>query len=228
LNRENRVALTDPLLAAGDMGFSPKGAFMVSGLQEHSNITNADYVTHFGRYAVEALTLPGLEPETVCRYAMDNRTFSAETRSTPEEDGRLEEEDSEEYERKENQTQAAERVCGPKLAPLGFSSLEDVRRNFNFSGRLDYYADHTRRVPPQSPWGCNFPDLSGNLQYELYDCDESRAVVFGNYRAFRVFRLDDGKQIMELSCPTATPGSAISGRFPACWLRAAESPTWFY
>ena len=61
------------------------------------------------------------------------------------------------------------------------------------------------RVPPQSPLGCNINDLSGNLQYEMFDCDESRVVVFGSYRAFRVFHLEDGKQIMELKLPPSHP-----------------------
>ena len=38
--------------------------------------------------------------------------------------------------------------------------------------------DYSTRVPSQSRWGCNIENLSGNLQYELFDCDESRVVVF--------------------------------------------------
>jgi hypothetical protein len=49
-----------------------------------------------------------------------------------------------------------------------------------------------------------FEDLSGDRQYALYDCDESRVVVFGRYRAFRVFHLEDGKQIMDLKVPRST------------------------
>ncbi len=79
-----RIAITDPKLAAGDMGFSPKGAFMVSGLQEHSSATTGGYVTHTGQYALETLTLPGLEFETVCRYTMVVRSYPAQKPSTPE------------------------------------------------------------------------------------------------------------------------------------------------
>src|SRR5579871_4449716 len=39
-----RIEITDPFLAAGDMGFSPKGAFMVSGLGEHSSATTGGTV----------------------------------------------------------------------------------------------------------------------------------------------------------------------------------------
>jgi hypothetical protein len=46
--------------------------------------------------------------------------------------------------------------------------------------------------------------MSGNLQYELFDCDEGRVVVFGRYRGFRVFHLADGKQIMDLKVPRST------------------------
>ncbi len=46
--------------------------------------------------------------------------------------------------------------------------------------------------------------MSGDLQYELFDCDEGRVEVFGRYRAFRVFRLEDGKQIMDLKEPRST------------------------
>jgi hypothetical protein len=199
-----RVALNEPLLAGGDMGFSPNGAFMVSGLREKSSATVDGKVTHTRQYAVQTLTLPGLEPETVCNYTMVIRPFTAQTPSTPEESRRIEKENDEEIERRENQQQAADNACAPKLSPLGFSSLDDVRKNFNFMGRLGYYADNTQRVPPQSPWGCGFEDLSGDLKYELLDCDEGRVVVFGRYRAFRVFHLEDGKQIMDLKVPRST------------------------
>jgi hypothetical protein len=203
-----RVELTDPLLAGGDMGFSPKGNFMVSGLQEQSSATMGGIVTHTSRYAVETLTLPGLEPEPVCSYAMVTRTYIAQTPSTPEESARIEKESEkenlEEYERKQNQKQAADATCRPALAPLGFSSLEDVYQNLNLSGRLKRDLDYTGRVPNQGPWGCDFEDLSGNLQYELIDCDQGRVVVFGRYRAFRLFHLEDGKQIMDLKVPRST------------------------
>ena len=199
-----RVAITDPLLGAGEMGFTPKGAFLVRGLQEKSSAMIGGKVVHTRQYAVETLTLPGLEPETVCRYTTVIRPFSTQTPSTPGEFKRREEENREEVERQQNQDQAAEKACGPKLAPRSFSSLDDVRKNFTVLGRLGYNADYTQRVPPQSPWGCSFEDLSGNLQYELYDCDEGRVVVFGRYRAFRVFRLEDGKQIMDLKVPRST------------------------
>jgi hypothetical protein len=199
-----RVAITDPLLAAGDMGFTPKGALLVSGLQEMSSATIGGKVVYTRQYAVESLTLPGLEPEMVCRYTTVIRPFSTQTPSTPEDFKRREEENREEVERHQNQEQAAEKECGPKLAPLGFSSLDDVRKNFTVLGRLGYIADYSQRVPPQSPWGCGFQDLSANLQYELFDCDEGHVVVFGRYRAFRVFHLEDGKQIMDLKVPRST------------------------
>jgi hypothetical protein len=208
-----RVASTDPLLGAGDMGFSPTGAFMVSGLQQRSNATIGSVVTHTLRYAVETLTVPGLQPETVCSYTLVARSFPAQTPSTPEESRRIEKENQDENEREENQKQAAEKVCGPKLALLGFSSLEDVRSHFNFMGMIGYYADHTQRVPNQGPWGCRYEDLSGNLQYDLFDCDEGRVVVFGRYRAFRVFRLEDGKQIMDLKVPHSTFGDGSRPQF---------------
>ncbi len=176
-----RVVVTDPLLAAGDMGFSPRGAFVVSGLQEYKSAKIGGKVTKTGQYAVETLTLPGLKPETVCTYTIINKFYLAESASTPE-----------------------EKACGPKLAPLGFSSLDDVRKNLNSFGLLEYIADYSMRVPPQSPWGCQFEDLSGNLKYELFDCDESRVMVTllpWYYRGFRVFQLDDGKQIMDLKLP---------------------------
>ena len=203
-----RVALTDPLLAGGEMGFSPKGNFMVSGVQEQSNVKAGSHVTHTARYAVETLTLPGLEPAPVCGYTMVSRTHTAQTPSTPEESAQIdkenEKENMEEYDRRQSQKQAADAACRPGLAPLGFSSLEDVHQNLSLSGRREKDFDYTRRVPNQGPLGCNFPDLSGNLQYELLDCDEGRVVVFGRYRAFRVFRLEDGKQIMDLKVPRST------------------------
>jgi hypothetical protein len=203
-----RVALTDPLLAGGDMGFSPKGTFIVSGLQEQRSATAGSNVTHTGHYAVETLTLPGLEPETVCSYTMVSRTYTVQTPSTPEESARIEKENEkenwEEDERRQNQKHAADAACRPGLAPLGFSSLDDVRQNLDLSGRLKKDLNYTGRVPNQGPWGCQFEDLSGNLQYELLDCDQSRVVVFGRYRAFRVFHLEDGKQIMELKVPGRT------------------------
>jgi hypothetical protein len=55
------------------MGFSPKGNFMVSGVQEQSSVTAGSSKTQTARYAVETLTLPGLERETVCRYTMVSR-----------------------------------------------------------------------------------------------------------------------------------------------------------
>jgi hypothetical protein len=201
-----RVAITDPLLGAGEMGFTPKGAFLVRGLQEKSSATIGGKVIHTRQYAVETLTLPGLEPETVCRYTMAFSPYSPQNPSTPEESKQKEKENREEVERQQNQDQAAEKACGPKLAPLGFSSLDDVRKNFTVLGRLGDYADYSQRVPPQSPWGCSFEDLSGNLQYELYDCDESDVglTLLTWYRGFRVFHLEDGKQIMDLKLPHST------------------------
>ena len=201
-----RIAITDPLLAAGDMGFSPKGAFVVSGLQEHSSATTRGYVTHTGQYAVETLTLPGLEPETVCSYTMVSKTYSAQTASTPEESRRIEKEHDEEFEREQNQRRAAANACAPKLAPLGFPSLDDVYKAFNSWGRLQYNVGYTLRIPPDArgPWGCSFEDLSRDLQYSLLDCDQGSVVAFGRYRAFRVFRLADGKQIMDLKVPRST------------------------
>lgn len=196
-----RVVITDPLLAGGDMGFSPTGTFMVSGLQQRSTTTTGGTVTHTLRYSVETLTVPGLQPEAVCSYSLVIRSFHAQTPPRPEESRRIFKEYQDENEREEKQKEAAEKVCGPKLAPLGFSSLEDVRSHFNFMGIIGYYVDHTERVPPQSPWGCRFEDLSKDLKYAVFDCDEGRAVVFGRYRAFRVFRLEDGKQVMELKVP---------------------------
>ncbi len=203
-----RVALTDPLLAGGDMGFSPKGNFMVSGVQEQSSVTAGLNKTRTGRYAVGTLTLPGLEPEPVCSYTMVSRAYTAQTASTPEESARIEKENekenSKESERRQNQKDAADAACRPGLTALGFSSLDDVSQNLNLSGRLKKDLDYTGRVPNQGPWGCNIHDMSGNLQYELFDCDEGRVEVFGRYRAFRVFRLEDGKQIMDLKEPRST------------------------
>jgi hypothetical protein len=201
-----RIAITDPLLAAGDMGFSPKGALMVSGLQKHSSATTGGYLTRTGQYTVETLTLPGLKPETVCSYTMVSRTHSAQTPSTAEESKWIEKEHDEEIERQENQKRAADNACAPKLAALGLSSLDDVYKAFNSWGRLQYTVDHTMRIPADArgPWGCGFEDLSGDLQYSLLDCDQGRVVVFGRYRAFRVFRLADGKQIMDLKVPRST------------------------
>jgi hypothetical protein len=204
-----RVAVTDPLIGAGDMGFSPTGAFMVSGLQQRSNATIGGIVTRTLQYAVETLAVPGLQPETVCSYTFVTRSFAAQTPSTPEKD----KENQEENEREENQRQAAEKTCGPKLVPLGFSSLEDVKSHFNFMGIIGYYDDHTQRVPNQGPWGCRYEDLSQDLKYDLYDCDEGRVVVFGRYRAFRLFRLEDGKQIMDLKVPHSDDGDGAPPLF---------------
>ena len=76
----SRVVVTDPLLAAGNMGFSPRGAFVVSGLQEHRSATIGGKVTNTGQYAVEILTLPGLKPEPVCRLYHYQQTLSRRER----------------------------------------------------------------------------------------------------------------------------------------------------
>jgi len=201
-----RIEITDPLLAAGSMGFSPKGVFMVSGLLEHSSATTGGAVIRTGQYAVETLTIPGLERQTVCRYTMVTKTYPAQQPSTPEEGKRIDKQNNEEIEREQYQKQAAEAACRPGLAPLGFSSLDDVRKAFTFWGRLDYNAEYTLRIPAYAtgPWGCSIENLSRDLQYALEDCDQGRVVVFGRYRAFRVFRLADGKQIMDLKVPRST------------------------
>jgi hypothetical protein len=202
-----RVELTDPLLAGGDMGFSPKGVFMVSGFQEPSRTKNPGSVTDTRQYAVETLTVPGLEAKTVCHYTMVETNYP-QVGSTPEESARIWKEYTKknpaEMDWREDQRRAADAACRAGLAPLGFSSLNDVHETFNLDGRLKKDLNYTGRVPNQGPWGCNFEDLSGNLQYELLDCDEGRVVVFGRYRAFRVFHLEDGKQIMDLKVPRST------------------------
>ena len=206
-----RIAISDPLLAAGDMGFSPTGVFMVSGIQEHSSATNGGTVTKTRQYAVETLTLPALEPKTLCRYTMVTRSNSAQTPSTPEESRRIDKEHAEEVEREENQRQAAENACTPQLAPLGFSSLHDVHKAFNFWGRIEYHLGYTMRIRADAlgPSGCGFEDLSEDRQYALEDCDQGRVVVFSRYRAFRVYRLADGKQIMELKQPRSPRFSGV-------------------
>jgi hypothetical protein len=122
----------------------------LSGLQEHSSATTGGYVTHTGQYGVETLTLPGLEPKTVCSYTMVSKTYSAQTPSTPEESRRIEKEHDEEIELEQNQRQAADNACAPKLAPLGFPSLDDVYKAFNSWGRLQYNVDYTLRIPPDA------------------------------------------------------------------------------
>ncbi len=84
--------------------------------------------------------------------------------------------------------------------------MDDVYKAFNFWGRLQYNVDYTQRIPPDAlgPWGCGIEDLSGDRQYALVDCDQGQVVVFGRYRAFRLFRLADGKQIMDLKVPRST------------------------
>lgn len=199
----SRVAFTDPLLAAGDMGFSPSGAFVVSGLQEHRRETIGGAVTDTDWYSVQTLALPGLKAEAVCGYAMVNQRYSARPPSTAEESRRIEKQNREQVERKQNQDEAAAQTCGPNLSPLGFSSLEDVRENLDSFGMRIYSAEHSERVPPQSPWGCDFEDLSGDHKYALFDCDESRVqfTLLSWYRGFRVFRLEDGTQVMDLKLP---------------------------
>ena len=137
-----------------------------------------------GLYAVETLTLPGLKPETVCSYTIADKFYFAGNASTPE-----------------------EKACGSKLAPLGFSSVGDVRKHLSSFELHGYYAAYSMKVPPQSPRGCQFGDLSGDLEYELFDCDESR-VMFTlfpwYYRGLRVFKLEDGTKIMDLKLPRSS------------------------
>ncbi|MGA7871118.1 MAG: hypothetical protein WCA22_09480 [Candidatus Binatus sp.] len=187
-----RVVLTDPLLAAGDMGFSPSGAFVVSGLQDYRSATVDGKVTKTGQYAVETLTLPFLKPETVCTYTIINKLYLAETASTPE-----------------------EKACGPKLVPLGFSSLDDLRKSLNSLGMAEYNADHTpTSLAENLPSGCTFEDLSANLKYALVDCDESRVQMtfFSWYRGFKVLDLEDRTQIMDLRVPRGSLASHGWGR----------------
>ena len=202
-----RIELTDPLLAGGDMGFSPKGVFVVSGFQEPIRTQNPGSITDTRQYAVETLTVPGLEANTVCHYTMVETNYP-QVGSTPEESARIWKEYAKknpaEMDWREDQRRAADAACRAGLAPLGFSSLDDVHQNLNLSGRLEKDLNYTGRVPNQGPSGCNSEDLSGNLQYELLDCDEGRVVVFGRDRAFRVFRLADGKQIMDLKVQRST------------------------
>jgi hypothetical protein len=212
----SRVVVTDPLLAAGDMGFSSTGAFVVSGLEDYSSAKIGGIETDTGEYAVKTLSLPGLRPEAVCSYSVVTNYYSPQTPATPKETGLIETQHRLEMRRKANQDQAAEGLCRPKLDPIGFSSLKDVRESLSYSGRQEFIAEHVQKIPPQSPWGCEFEDLSGNLKYALVDCDESRVQMtfFSWYRGFRVFRLDDGSQIMDLKMshrPQFSGVLAISG-----------------
>ncbi|HTA40880.1 MAG TPA: hypothetical protein VK789_00455 [Bryobacteraceae bacterium] len=207
----SRVIVTDPLLAAGDMGFSSSGDFVVSGLQEHRSATIGGNWTDSGQYAVKTLTLPGLKPETVCSYTLVNNPYRAQTPSTPEERRRIEKEHHDEVVRMQEQDQAATEACRPKLAPLGFSSLDDLRKSFDSFGMRLYSAEHSANVPPQSPWGCQFENLSRNLKYALFDCDERRVhlTFFSWYRGFRVFDLGSGKQLMDLKRPHSPEFSGV-------------------
>jgi len=208
---QRRVVVIDPLLAAGEMGFSPTGAFVVSGLQDYSRALVGGDETDTGHFAVETLGLPSLKPETVCSYTVAMHPHAPQTSSNPKERALIEKRKRLEIEREANQDQAAATICRPGLASLGFSSLDDVRSNLSSFGRLNYMAEATRNVPPQSPWGCEFQDLSANLKYGLYDCDESRVQVtfFFWYRGFRVFRLEDGTQIMDLKMSRSPQFSGV-------------------
>ena len=199
-----RAAIADPLLGAGDMGFTPKGALLVSGLQEKSSATLGGKVVYTRQYALETLSLPDLKPEAVCSYTLvySPSVFTTQTPSTPEEYKRMEKEMREENNRHQSQEQAGERACDPKLAPLGFSSLDDIPANFTALGRLGQNAHYSQRLPPAR--GCRFQDLSGDRQYALDDCDESRGegfVFLTWYRGIQVFRLEDGKPILDLRLP---------------------------
>jgi hypothetical protein len=199
----SRVVLTDPLLAAGDMGFSPNGTFVVSGVQQRTRTTVGDKVTITGRFAVETLTLPALKPETVCSYTIVTQPFVVESPATPERRREIEQGHWVEAKLEQNRRQAAEKSCAPKVAPLGFSSLKDVREKLNWFELAAYLAEHMQNIQPQSPWGCRCEDLSEDLKYALFDCDEGRVQItfFFWYRGFRVFRLADGARIMDLKLP---------------------------
>ncbi len=206
-----RVEVSDPLLAAGDVGFSPTGAFVVSGLQAYTSAGVGGKMTYTGQYAVETLTLPGLKPATVCSYSIVTKRYSAQTTSSPEERRRIAKDEREESERKRDQELAADKACGPQLAALGFSSLKDVGKNLDSFGMQQYRGEHLGSVPPQSPWGCQFEDLTGDLKYALFDCDESRVQLtfLFWYRGFRLFHLEDGKQIMDLKLPHSPQFSGV-------------------
>ena len=211
-----RVVVTDPLLAAGDMGFSPKRAFVVSGLQEHTRVATGGNVTDTGENVVQTLTLPELKPETICRYRMVMKRYSAQAVSTPEESRWIEEENQGETQRELDQRDAASKACEPRLASLGFSSLEDVSNNLNSYKMHGYMiAELGRNIPQEAigPSGCDIGNLSADLKYAVLDCDNSHVQLtlfpFSRNRGFKVFRLEDGKQIMYLKLPGSPQFSGV-------------------
>jgi hypothetical protein len=156
-----------------------------------------------GRFAVETLALPALKPETVCSYSIVIQPFVVESPATPEKTREIEQGHWVEAKLERNQGRAAEKSCAPKLAPLGFSSLKDVREKLNWFELTAYPAEHMPNIQAQSPWGCRCEDLSKGLKYALFDCDGGRVQItfFFWYRGFRVFRVADGARIMDLKLP---------------------------
>lgn len=219
----SRVVVTDRILAAGDMGFSPSGAFVASG----RSATIVGKVIDTDQYAVETLTLPGLKPETVCSYTEISRhyiapipvtpehPFPVPTPVNPEESARVEKENQEFRDEVKREKQAADTVCRPNLAPLGFSSLDDVYDHLNWFAVQGYPLAHSPKVLDHSPGGCLFGDLSANQKYVLFDCDESRAglTFLFYYRGFRVFDVEDGTQIMDLKLL-----HSLLGDLPLPWV----------
>jgi len=149
----SRVVVTDPLLAAGDMGFSPNGTFVASGIQERTRAMIGDKVTLTARFAVETLTLPALQPAMVCSYTIVTQPFVAEGPATSAESRGIEAGHWADAVREEKQRGAAAKACAPKLRPLGFASLKDIREQLNWFELEASPYEHMQNIQPQSPWG---------------------------------------------------------------------------
>lgn len=87
----------------------------------------------------------------------------------------------------------------------------DVREKLNWWELETQPYDYMQNIQPQWPWGCIAEDVSEDLKYALFDCDESRVQItfLFWYRGFRVFNLEDGKQIMDLKLPRSPRFSGV-------------------
>lgn len=192
--------VADPVLAAGGMGFNAHGALVAEGLAEHTGSTAGDVYTDTGQYKIESVRLPELQTDTVCQYSRVVRELPVMTRFNRDEQRRREEFDRENQARKLDEMKSANAACSAKLAPLGYSSVENVESELSEVKQEFRIERMAAKVELHPGYGCNIEDVSTDRKYMLFDCDQSRVQLtfLSYYRGRQVYNIGTGQRVLEI------------------------------
>lgn len=203
-------AVSDPVLAAGDIGFNKDGVLIETGMVEHSLSQKDGAVWNTGSFEVRTLSVPGLMPKVLCRFtrSVKQGNFWPDEASRP---------------LLREQEQQADAVCDAGLRPLGYSSVSDLESKLI---GVDKATIALKVNPLQGPayekvskndrYRCPAGKLSLDERYVLFQCEAQQWEPYTlkvHFRGETVFTVADGRLVMGVSLPPSD--SYVSGAVAA-------------